>query len=70
MSGFRDFSTTTATFIPFGSFMYGSNSAQNTNNLIGGIGQGIGSLFKGATGMLGSPVVLIGGAVVVLILLK
>lgn len=74
MSGFRDFSTTAATFVPFGSFAYGSNSAQNTNNLIGSVGQGIGGIFGGATGalggLMGNPVVLIGGAVVLLILIK
>ena len=70
MGGFRDFSTTAATFVPFGSFMYGSNSAQNTNGLIGSVGSGIGSIFGGAKSMLGSPVLLIGAGVVLLILLK
>ena len=74
MGGFRDASTTMATFIPFGSFMYGSNSASNTNNLVGSVGMGIGSIFGGATsaigGLMSNPMVLIGGGVALLILLK
>ena len=74
MAGFRDFSTTGATFIPFGSFMYGDNSAKNTNALVGSVGTGIGSIFGGASkavgGLMGNPFVLIGGAVVLLILIK
>ena len=74
MAGARDFSTTASGFIPFGGFMYGDNSAKNTNAFVGSVGQGIGSIFGGATGavsgLLGNPVVLIGGAVVLLILLK
>ena len=74
MAGFRDFSTTAATFVPFGSFAYGDNSAKNTNAFVGSVGSGIGSIFGGATGalggLMGNPVVLIGGAVVLLILIK
>ena len=74
MAGMRDFSTTAATFIPFGSFAYGSNSAKNTNGLVGTLGGSIGDLFGGATGaiggILGNPVVLIGAGVVLLILIK
>ena len=74
MGGFRDFSTTAATFVPFGSFMYGSNSASNTNALVGSVGTGIGSIFGGASkavgGLMSNPMVLIGGAVALLVLLK
>ena len=74
MDGFRDFSTTAATFVPFGSFMYGSNSASNTNALVGSVGTGIGSIFGGASkalgGLMSNPMVLIGGAVALLVLLK
>ena len=74
MGGFRDFSTTAATFVPFGSFMYGSNSAQNTNNLVGSVGDGIGSIFGGASkavgGLLNNPMLIIGGGVLLLILIK
>ena len=74
MSGFRDFSTTAATFVPFGSYAYGNNAAANTNGLVGGVGQGVGAAFGGVTkalgGLMNNPVVLIGGAVALLILLK
>ena len=74
MAGFRDFSTTAATFVPMGSFLYGDNAAKNTNGFVGSVGQGIGSIFGGATGavggLLGNPVILIGAGVVLLILIK
>ena len=74
MSGMRDFSTTAATFIPFGSFAYGDNAAKNTNGLVGTLGGSIGDLFGGATGalggLLGSPGFLLIGGVVLLVLIK
>jgi hypothetical protein len=63
-----------STMIPGGNLLFGSQATQNQGNLLGAFGSSASSLFGSATGavggLLGSPVVLIGGAVVLLILLK
>ena len=74
MNDISQVSTVGAQFIPMGSYFFGANSATNTNQMVGTLGNNAASLFSGVTGAAGglmsNPVVLIGGAVALLILLK
>ena len=64
-----------STVIPGGNLFLGSKAGQNQQDLVAGAGKGVGSIFGGAADGLSkvlnnNPMLIVGAAVVLLILLK
>ena len=74
MNDISQVSTVGAQFVPFGSYAFGANAAQNTNNLVGTLGNNAAGLLGGASkavsGLMNNPMLWIAGGVALLILLK
>ena len=78
MGDIQQVTNVTATMIPGGQYFIGSHATQNQQATIGSLGSGIGSIFGGATGaasgllstITSNPMVWVGGAVALLILIK